>query len=129
MHYFFLASLGGAIGAGARHLVNVAAALWLPAGFPWATFLVNVMGSFLMGIVAAAFVPYLHESAAWRTFLATGILGGFTTFSAFSLDAFALYERQQTLALALYVAGSVVLSVAALVLGMMVVRGGLGAVK
>lgn len=123
MHLFLLATLGGAIGAGARYLVNVAAALWLPAGFPWATFLVNVVGSFLMGIVAAALVPTLGGSAAWRTFLATGILGGFTTFSAFSLDAFELMQRQQTMALAAYVAGSVLLSIGALILGMAVVRG------
>lgn len=125
MHLFLLASLGGAIGAGARYLVNVAAALWLPTGFPWATLIVNVVGSFLMGAVVAAFMPYLGGSMAWRTFLATGILGGFTTFSAFSLDAFELMQRQQTLALAIYVIGSVVLSILALVSGMAVVRAGL----
>ena len=125
MPLLLLAMAGGAIGAGARYLVNVAAASWLPAGFPWATFVVNVAGSFLMGVVVAAFMPYLGGSVVWRTFLATGILGGFTTFSAFSLDVFELMQRQQIVPLLAYVVGSVALSVAALMLGLVSVRGGL----
>ena len=122
MKLFLLASLGGAIGAGARYLVNYASAQCMASGFPWATFIVNVVGSFLMGMVVAAFVPYLGGSVAWRTFLATGILGGFTTFSAFSLDAMLLLEKQQLTLLALYVLGSVVVSVLALAVGVGVVR-------
>lgn len=122
MKLFLLASLGGAIGAGARYLVNVVCAECLAPGFPWATFIVNVAGSFLMGVVMASLLPYLGDSVAWRTFLATGILGGFTTFSAFSLDAVTLLEKQQLTLLALYVVGSVALSVLALVAGVGAVR-------
>ena len=125
MQHLLLAATGGAIGAGARYLVNVACAQCLAPGFPWATAIVNVAGSFLMGLVIAGVVPLLGGSAPWRTFLATGILGGFTTFSAFSLDAFELYEREQHLALGLYVAASVVLSIGALVAGIWAARAGL----
>ena len=125
MSLLLLACLGGAIGAGARYLVNLAGALWLPAHFPWATLLVNVAGSFLMGMVTAVFLSHLGGSVAWRTFLATGILGGFTTFSAFSLDAAVLFERNQIAALAVYVVGSVVLSIGALFAGLAVMRGGI----
>ena len=118
MRLFLLASLGGAIGAGARHLVNVACAACLSPVFPWATLIVNVAGSFLMGIVVGAIVPWLGGSAAWRTFLATGILGGFTTFSAFSLDVQHLIERQANILLVLYVVGSVAASVGALMAGL-----------
>jgi CrcB protein len=124
MQHLLLAAAGGALGAGARHLVNVAMLAWFGPGFPWATFTVNVVGSLVMGIVVEALIPLSGASgAAWRIFLATGILGGFTTFSAFSLDTWLLYERSQHLALVLYVALSVILSVAALVLGMALVRG------
>jgi CrcB protein len=124
MQHLLLAAAGGALGAGARHLVNVAMLAWFGPGFPWATFTVNVVGSLVMGIVVEALMPLGGASgAAWRIFLATGILGGFTTFSAFSLDTWLLYERGQHLALVLYVALSAILSVAALVLGMALVRG------
>lgn len=125
MQLFLLASIGGAIGAGARYLVNVACAACLAPGFPWATLIVNVLGSFLMGLVVSLIVPWLGGSQAWRTFLATGILGGFTTFSAFSLDVHSLFERQFNGHLFLYVAGSVVLSVLALFAGMGLGRLGL----
>ena len=122
MKLFLLASLGGAIGAGARYLVNGVCAQCMAPGFPWATFIVNVVGSFLMGVVVASMLPFLGGSAVWRTFLATGILGGFTTFSAFSLDAMTLLEKQQFNLLAVYVVGSVVVSVLALAAGVGVVR-------
>lgn len=122
MRLLLLACLGGAIGSGARYLVNVAAALWLPVTFPWATLTVNVVGSFLMGAVTGAFLPLLGSSLAWRTFLATGILGGFTTFSAFSLDVVTLFERRAMLPLAVYMLASVVVSVLALLAGLAAVR-------
>ncbi len=122
MRLFLLAAGGGAIGAGARYLVNVTCAACLGAAFPWATLIVNVVGSFLMGIVVATSLPLLGGSAAWRTFLATGILGGFTTFSAFSLDAWELFERQHTALAVSYIAGSVVLSILGLVAGLAVTR-------
>ena len=122
MRLILFAAAGGALGAGARHLVNMAFLAWLGPGFPWATLAVNVVGSLLMGILVQALMPFDGGAPALRVFLATGILGGFTTFSAFSLDVWVLYERQQHVALALYVAASVVLSIAALVLGMALVR-------
>jgi fluoride exporter len=122
MRLLLLAAGGGALGAGARYLVNVACTACLGPGFPWATFAVNVAGSFLMGVVVAAAVPVLGGSAEWRTFLATGILGGFTTFSAFSLDAWQLIEREQIILALAYIAGSVVLSIAALLAGLSATR-------
>jgi len=122
MRLFLLASAGGALGAGARYLVGVLAVSWLGAGFPWGTLFVNVVGSFLMGIVVEGVALRCGGSTELRTFLSTGILGGFTTFSAFSLEVVALAERKLPgLALA-YVIASVVLAVAALVAGMALVR-------
>jgi fluoride exporter len=122
MRLFLLAAGGGAIGAGARYLINVTCTACLGVAFPWATLFVNVVGSFLMGVVVAAGLPWFGGSAAWRTFLATGILGGFTTFSAFSLDAWDLFERQQGVLAVSYIAGSVVLSILGLVAGLAVTR-------
>ena len=122
MRLFLLASAGGALGAGARYLVGVLAVSWLGAGFPWGTLFVNVVGSFLMGIVVEGVALRCGGSPELRTFLSTGILGGFTTFSAFSLEVVALAERKLPgLALA-YVIASVVLAVAALVAGTALVR-------
>lgn len=114
-------ALGGAIGASARYLTNVAVLRGIGPGFPWATVIVNVAGSFLMGVL----VVWLAEKGAMRLapFLMTGILGGFTTFSAFSLDAVALWERGEPMLAAGYVCGSVVLAVAALFAGMALMRG------
>jgi CrcB protein len=114
-------ALGGAIGASARHLTNVAMLRGFGPGFPWATVIVNVVGSFLMGVLVVG----LAATGGMRLapFLMTGILGGFTTFSAFSLDAISLWERGEPLQASLYVAGSVVLSLAALLAGMAATRG------
>ena len=124
MRLLLLAAVGGALGAGTRHLVNVAMLAWLGSTFPWATFTINIVGSLLMGVVFETLMPFSGPSAvAWRTFLATGILGGFTTFSAFSLDIWVLHDRGQYLALMLYVTLSVLLAVGGLLLGMALVRG------
>lgn len=114
-------ALGGAIGASLRYLASVGATRAFGPGFPVATVFVNILGSFLMGML----VVVLAEKGGTRfaPFLMTGLLGGFTTFSAFSLDAVTLYERGQTLLAGGYVIGSVVLSLAALVAGMAVTRG------
>ena len=122
MRLFLLAAGGGAIGAGARWLVNIGCAAWLGTAFPWATLIVNVVGSFLMGALIAVSVPLFADSVAWRTFLATGILGGFTTFSAFSLDAWQLLERHQLTLAGLYIGACVVLSIAGLVAGLAAAR-------
>ncbi len=114
-------ALGGALGASARYLVNVSLARLLGHGFPYATMTVNVVGSLLMGVL----VVVLAEKSGNRfaPFLMTGVLGGFTTFSAFSLDALAIWERGQGALAAVYVLGSVVLSLAAIVAGMALARG------
>ena len=117
-----LATMGGAIGAGARHLVNVGFGRLLGVHFPWSTLFVNIVGSFVMGILVEAIALRFGGSVELRTFLATGILGGFTTFSAFSLDAYLLMTRGDTMQAALYVAGSVVLSILGLFLGLTLTR-------
>jgi len=122
MQLVLAAAAGGAIGAGSRYLVNVGCAACLGSSFPWATLTVNVIGSLLMGVVVAISQPLLGGSALMRTFLATGILGGFTTFSAFSLDVVELLERHQPVTAALYMMTSVALSVGALVAGLAVTK-------
>lgn len=113
-------ALGGALGAGGRYLVNRLAMHVLGAGFPWGTLAVNVMGSFAMGVVV---VLLAHRGAAHLVpLLATGVLGGFTTFSAFSLDAVLLWERGESLLSLGYVFASVLLSIAALVAGLLLAR-------
>jgi fluoride exporter len=122
MRLLLLAMGGGAIGAGARYLVNVVCGRCMAPGFPSATLIVNVAGSVLMGLVVEGVSRRLGASVEWRTFLATGILGGFTTFSAFSLDAANLMNRgDNALALA-YVIASVVLSIIGLYAGLILAR-------
>ena len=120
----FLVFLGGGVGAALRHGVNVYAGRAFGLGFPWGTVIVNVVGSLAMGLFAAwfAFRADAGLSQHARLFLTTGLLGGFTTFSAFSLDAVLLWERHAYAAAAAYVLGSVALSLAALVAGLWVVR-------
>lgn len=122
MKFLLLASAGGAIGAGARHLVNVGMGRLLGTDFPWSTLTVNVVGSLLMGFLVEALALRLGASPELRAFLATGVLGGFTTFSAFSLDVYALTLRKEALLAALYVAGSVGISIAMLFLGVAIAR-------
>ena len=111
--------LGAGIGGVLRHLVNRLAMVALPASFPFATFIVNVTGCFLMGAIAGWFAwRGAGGGQALRLFLATGILGGFTTFSAFSLDAALLWERGQMGSAVLYVLGSVILSLAGVAAGL-----------
>ena len=113
-------ALGGAIGASARFLTNVAALRLLGGAFPWATLAVNIVGSFLMGVLAV----YLAGKGGMRAapFLMTGLLGGFTTFSAFSLDTLTLFERGEVGLAGLYVGASVTLSLAAIAVGVLVTR-------
>jgi CrcB protein len=115
MQAFVLVFVGGGLGAAARHLVNLGAGRFLGIAFPWGTFGVNITGSFLMGLLVAWLATkYEGGGQDLRLFLATGVLGGYTTFSSFSLDAVALWERSAHLAAVAYVIGSVVLSIAAL---------------
>ncbi|MHC0054292.1 fluoride efflux transporter CrcB [Actibacterium sp. D379-3] len=114
-------ALGGALGACCRYLTGVAATRVIGHGFPWGTLIVNIAGSFLMGVL----VVVLAEKGGTRfaPLLMTGLLGGFTTFSAFSLDAITIFERGQTGLAAGYVAASVILSLLAIALGLLAARG------
>jgi len=113
-------ALGGAIGASARYLTNVGAMRLFGPGFPWGTALVNVIGSFLMGVLVVVLAERFGNRLA--PFLMTGVLGGFTTFSAFSLDAVTLWQRGEGAIAGLYVIGSVALSILALVAGLALTR-------
>jgi CrcB protein len=119
---FVIVFLGGGIGAALRHGVNLAAARLLGSGFPYATAIENVTGSLAMGLLAGYFAFRGGPSQHWQLFLTTGILGGYTTFSAFSLDAVLLYERGAIGLAALYVGASVALSIAGLFAGLAIMR-------
>lgn len=113
---------GGGLGAMLRHAVNRLATV-LRADFPYNTLCINILGSFLMGILAAWFAYRGEDSTPLaRLLLTTGILGGFTTFSAFSLDTAYLWQRGEAMHAALYVAGSVLISIAAVFAGLALMR-------
>ena len=116
-------ALGGAIGASLRYLSNVSAMRLFGPGFLYTTLFVNVLGSFVMGVLVV--VLALKGGSRFAPFLMTGILGGFTTFSAFSLDSFMLWERGETLTALAYIAASIILSLAALAAGIYLARGAL----
>jgi fluoride exporter len=119
---YLLVFIGGGLGASLRYAVNVLCARCLGPAFPWGTFIINISGSTVMGLIAGYLAFKGEASQAWRLFLMTGILGGYTTFSAFSLDAVLLYERSEfTLAL-FYILGSVVFSILGLFAGLALVR-------
>lgn len=113
---------GGALGAMARHFIGALALRLLGPHFPWGTLTVNVAGSFLMGALIGMLALRGQASPLLRAFLAVGVLGGFTTFSSFSLDAVALIERRAHLAALGYVLASVLLSIGALFGGLRLVR-------
>jgi CrcB protein len=119
---YLIVFIGAGIGGALRHGVNVAAVKLFGYGFPFGTLIVNVLGSFLIGLLAGyfAFRPGIPQDV--RLFLTTGILGGFTTFSAFSLDGALLIERHAYALAAVYIAGSVAASLVALFLGLALFR-------
>jgi CrcB protein len=133
LYTYIVVFLGAGMGGSLRHAVNRAA---LPFGwsFPWGTFGINVIGSLAMGLVAGWFAFRVGggqhlgvitrdvSGQQLRLFLTTGLLGGFTTFSAFSLEAVLLWERGRAASAAAYVGGSVVLSLAALLIGVALMR-------
>ena len=122
MRSYLLVFLGGGAGASLRHAVNVLSARLLGTAFPYHTFIINISGSLVMGLIAGYLAFKGEASQPWRLFLMTGILGGYTTFSAFSLDTALLYERGEIGLAALYVLGSVLLSIAGLFAGLALVR-------
>lgn len=121
---FLVVFLGAGIGGALRHGANLGCARLCGTAFPWGTLAINVTGSLLMGL-AAGWLAF-RAGEAWtqnlRLFLTTGILGGYTTFSAFSLDAMLLWERGEVGAAAAYVLGSVIVSILALAVGLALVR-------
>jgi CrcB protein len=120
----FVVFLGGGIGAAARHGVNLLVSRLFGTAFPWATFIINVTGSTLMGLIAGFFA--FRAGPGWpqdlRLFLTTGILGGYTTFSAYSLDAALLFESGRTATALVYVVVSVVLAILGLFAGLWLIR-------
>ncbi|MEW9835008.1 fluoride efflux transporter CrcB [Mesorhizobium marinum] len=122
MFHLFLVALGGAVGASLRHLVNLSALRLAGPNFPWGTMAVNIVGSFAMGIFIELLARRFNASSELRLFVATGMLGGFTTFSAFSLDVAVLWERGQTLPVIGYTVVSVVGSILAIFLGLWLAR-------
>jgi CrcB protein len=115
---YLIVFLGAGIGGALRHGVNVGAAKLFGYGFPFGTLIVNIAGSFLIGLFAGYFAFRPGIGQHMRLFLTTGLLGGFTTFSAFSLDAALLIERHSYAAAAGYVAGSVFAGLVALFVGL-----------
>jgi len=122
MQHLLIVAAGGAIGAGTRHLVNVAALRLVGTSFPWGTLAINIAGSFLMGIIVEVLARSAGASAELRLFIATGVLGGFTTFSAFSLETALLWERGTHLAAIAYVTASMAGAIAALFAGLWLAR-------
>ena len=114
--------VGAGLGGILRHGVNRASLAYLGPAFPYGTLFVNIIGGLVMGMLAEVFLVKGGGSQEFRLFLITGFLGGFTTFSAFSLDAALMWQRSDYAALAAYIVASVVLSIAALFMGMAAVR-------
>jgi CrcB protein len=121
---YFIVFIGAGLGGTLRYGVNAVCARWCGIEFPWGTLFINVVGSMIMGLVAGYFATRATE--AWtqqaRLFAMTGILGGFTTFSAFSLDAVSLWEKGSQGAATMYVVGSVSFAIVGLVIGLAIIR-------
>ena len=122
---FLLIFVGGGIGSMLRHAVNQASTAMFGISFPYGTLSVNILGSLAMGLIGGWLSSRGESGQLLRLFLTTGILGGFTTFSAFSLDAALLWERGQVGTASLYVVGSVVAAIAGVFAGLAVIRAAL----
>lgn len=119
---YLIVFLGAGVGGALRHGVNLIAASLLGTAFPYGTLTVNVVGSFAMALIAETFALKSGMPQEWRLFLTTGLLGGFTTFSSFSLDTMTLWERGETVTAFVYVAASIIVSFAAFLLGLWLIR-------
>jgi fluoride exporter len=119
---YVLVFIGGGLGSTLRYLVNIVSGRILGTDFPYHTFIINITGSTVMGLIAGYLAFKGEAAASWRLFVMTGILGGYTTFSAFSLDTALLYERGEIGLALFYVLGSVVFSIAGLFAGLALVR-------
>jgi CrcB protein len=115
-------AIGGAIGSVARYLVGIGSGKLFGVAFPWGTLIINIAGSFLIGVLVESFALRWDLPQVARVFLTVGICGGFTTFSTFSLDSYLLMDRGELWPAFAYMAGSVVLSIAGLFAGLQMVR-------
>lgn len=122
MNHILLVAMGGALGSVARYLTGLAALRWPGPGYPWGTLVVNIVGGLAIGICAELIARRFDGSQELRLFIITGILGGFTTFSAFSLEVTGMAERGDYLTALVYVLVSVAVSVAAVFAGLALVR-------
>lgn len=127
MKGLILVMVGGGVGAGLRYGVGMAATRAFGIGFPWGTVICNVGGSLIMGLFIGAMAHGLIDDSGRaqdaRLLLAVGLLGGFTTFSSFSLDALSLWQRGEAALAAAYVLGSVIAGLGGFVLGLKLIRG------
>ncbi|WP_337177094.1 fluoride efflux transporter CrcB [Paludisphaera sp.] len=115
-------AIGGALGVNARYWQSVWMARWTGPDFPWATFAINVAGSFLIGMASTVLARGFGANEPARLAIVVGFLGGYTTFSSYTLEALGLVERDRYLTATLYLAGSVVVGVAACAAGLAVGR-------
>ncbi|UVC11403.1 fluoride efflux transporter CrcB [Rhizobium sp. TH2] len=122
MNHILLVAVGGALGSVARYLTGLAALRWFGPGYPWGTLSVNIVGGLAIGVFAELIARRFDGSQELRLFIITGILGGFTTFSAFSLEVSTMAERGDYLWAASYILLSIVISVAAVFAGLALVR-------
>ncbi len=122
MKMVFYVAIGGAFGSVARYLTGMWFGRLFGAGFPWATLTVNIVGSFVMGVLVAAMAQVWSPSAEVRAFLTVGILGGFTTFSTFSLDVASMLQRGELGVAAAYVLSSLIVGIGGLFAGLYLVR-------
>ncbi|CAN7317659.1 fluoride efflux transporter CrcB [Rhizobium sp. LjRoot254] len=122
MNHILLVAVGGALGSVARYLTSLATLRWFGPGYPWGTLSVNIVGGLAIGIFAELIARRFDGSQELRLFIITGILGGFTTFSAFSLEVSTMAERGDYLWAASYILLSIVISVAAVFAGLALVR-------
>lgn len=122
MPSLFLVMFGGAIGAGFRYHLGRVALQQMGPGFPWGTWIANLLGGLLMGVLAGTLSRMIDGGEPLRLFLGVGVLGGFTTFSAFSLETYNMLTRGEYMMGAIYAVSSVVGSVLMLFLGIMLTR-------
>jgi CrcB protein len=122
MNAYLIVFLGAGLGGMLRHGANILVPKLMGSAFPYHTLSINIVGSLAMGLFAGFFALKADPAQDWRLFLTTGVCGGFTTFSAFSLDAVLLYERGDLAASATYIVASVLASLAALVAGLWIMR-------
>lgn len=122
MNGLLYVACGGALGASLRHILGGAAKSLFGPGYPYGTFAANVLGGFLMGLLVGWMALRVSGGENLRLFLGVGLLGGFTTFSAFSLEAVLMYEKKAYGMMAGYIGGSVLVSIGALMLGLMIAR-------